>query len=263
MTDAPKRTPLAFFLAVAAAIFAAYSLTVGIALDLSLRDALLGGAANTVPVLLFGLAVHAVILRWLARQSLAVQALGHLVLCAAFSLLSFWLLIVLLGLVNSDSPIEFSVRPFPKTAFAWQTLENVTTYAVLAALSYLRAGRPASPAAPPAEPREAEPSRYFVRSGDEMRPVDLERVICVSGADDYAEVTLPEGKHLVRLTLAEFERRLDPGRYARIHRSWIVNLDCIEKVEPAGGGRLLVHLITGQAVPASRAGSKRLRDRVI
>jgi hypothetical protein len=263
MTEPPNRPPLAFFLAAAALVFAAYSVTVWAALDLSIRDALLGGVANTVPILLFGLAVHAVIVRWLARQSRAVQALGHLVLCTAFSLLSFWLLIVLLGLVNSDSPIEFSVRPFPRTAFAWQTLENATTYAVLAALSYLRAGKPALPAPVPAEPRETERSRYFVRSGDEMRPVDLERVICVSGADDYAEVTLPDGKHLVRMTLAEFERRLDPVRYARIHRSWIVDLDRIEKVEPAGGGRLLVHLTSGQVVPASRSGSKLLRDRVI
>lgn len=247
-------------LAIAAAIvFVAYSATIRVALDLRIADALLGGLANTVPVVLFGIGVRFAIVRWLAGRNPIVQAFCHLLLCAAFSALSLWLLVVLLGLVNGASPIEFSVRPFPAPVAAWQTLENVTTYGALAALSYLPAGRHLAPAAV----REPEPSRFFIRSGEDLRPVDFARIVCIAGADDYAEVTTLDGKHLVRMTLAEFGRKLDASRYARVHRSWIVNLDRVDRVEPAGGGRMLLHMSTGDAVPASRSGARLLRDRVI
>ncbi len=262
-----------------ALVFLAYTITVWAALKLSFGAALVGGAANTVPVVIFGAVARHLIVTRLAGRGLVIQALGHVILCTAFSLLSFWLLLVLLGLANGASPTEFSVRAFPTGGTAWQLLEEVTTYAVLAALTYAQLGHaapaPPSAEAPPADAgqapaipaveraRDPEPSRYFIRTGEDLRPIDLDRVVCIGGADDYAEVTTLEGSHLVRMTLSEFEQTLDPARFARVHRSWIVNLDCVERVEPAGGGRMLLHLTTGQAVPASRSGARSLRDRVI
>jgi DNA-binding LytR/AlgR family response regulator len=48
-----------------------------------------------------------------------------------------------------------------------------------------------------------------------------------------------------------------------VHRSRIVNVERIERAEPAGGGRLLLHMEGGETIVASRAGSRLLRDRVI
>ena len=106
-------------------------------------------------------------------------------------------------------------------------------------------------------------SRYFIRSRDEIQPIDVDSIVSIAGADDYAEVTTVDGKHLVRMTLAEFEKSLDPARFIRIHRSRIVNVDRISRAEPAGGGRLLLHMEDGEAIPASRTGSRLLRDRVL
>ena len=253
-------------------VFSAYTITIWVALRLSFGAALVGGAANTAPVVIFGAAARHVILSRLAGRGFVTQALGHMALCAAFALLSFWLLIVLLGLANGQSPFEFSVRGFPLPGSAWQLLEEVTTYAVLAVLTYAQLAR--SAARPQVETALAdrdrvvtaerpEPARYFIRNGEDFRPIDLGRVVCIGGADDYAEVTTQDGKHLVRMTLSEFERTLDPAQFARVHRSWIINLDWVERVEPAGGGRMLVHMKTGHAIPASRSGSRSLRDRVI
>jgi len=259
-------------------VFLAYTITVWAALRLSFGAALVGGAANTVPVVIFGAFARHLIVTRLVGRGLLVQTLGHVGLCAAFAPLSFWLLIVLLGLANGASLTEFSVRAFPTGGSAWQLLEEVTTYAVLAALTYAQLGKAApSPstegpsasdgptvANPEVErARVPDPSRYFIRDGDDLRPIDLERVVCIGGADDYAELTTLDGSHLVRMTLSEFEQTLDPARFVRVHRSWIVNLDCVERVEPAGGGRMLLHMRTGQAVPASRSGARSLRDRVL
>ena len=98
---------------------------------------------------------------------------------------------------------------------------------------------------------------------DEIQPIDVDTIVSISGADDYAEVTTLGGKHLVRMTLAEFEKSLDPSRFIRVHRSRIVNVERIARAEPAGGGRLLLHMQDGEAIAASRTGSRLLRDRVI
>jgi hypothetical protein len=252
-------------------VFLAYTTTIWLALKASLVGALVGGAANTVPVILFGAAARKIIISRLMGRPLLLQAMGHLALCAGFSIFSLWLLLVLLGMVNGVSTTDFSVHAFSGGGMVWQALEDVTTYAVIAALTYARFGHPARPVEPEAaitEPAPAartgiERSRFFVRNGEDIRPIDLNAVILVGGADDYAEVTTATGKHLLRMTLSDFERNLDPSKFARVHRSWIVNLDCVERVEPAGGGRMLLHMTTGHAVPASRTGARFLRNRVI
>jgi LytTr DNA-binding domain len=240
-------------------IFAAYAVTIRLALHTDLKGSLLGGVANTVPVVIFGALVRRIILRKLVGKSAAIQLAAHLILCAAFASLAYGLLIVLLGLFYGQGPTGFLVEPFSASATAWQTLENVTTYALIATVSHLQA-QTAAASPPPADPSLA---RYFVRIGEELRPLDMDTVVSIRGADDYAEVQTLSGKHLVQVTLAEFSQSLDPARYVRAHRSWIVNLHRIARAEPAGGGRLLLHMENGQTIATSRAGAKLLRGRVI
>ena len=71
-----------------------------------------------------------------------------------------------------------------------------------------------------------------------------------------------DGTHLVRMSLAEFERRLDPRQFARVHRSAIINLDRLRVAESAGGGRMVAHMDDGAVVPVSRAGAALLRELV-
>jgi DNA-binding LytR/AlgR family response regulator len=65
------------------------------------------------------------------------------------------------------------------------------------------------------------------------------------------------------MTLAEFESRLDPQRFVRVHRSRIVNLDHVDRAEPAGAGRLLLHMDNGEVVSTSRGGAQELKNRAI
>ena len=283
------------FLAVAT-IFVAYTVTIRVALGLDLIGCLLGGAANTIPVVIFGMAVRHIIMRRLLGKPLEIQLAAHLGLCAAFSALSYCLLIVLLGLFYGAGSNGFVVRPFTVSGTAWQSLENVTTYALIAAVSHLQtlnnvsqASRQAATAgseahlgevgartSPPVDspPRaigdteaatgaETEISRYFVKIGEELHPLDIDTVVSINGADDYSEVTTVTGKHLVRVTLADFAKSLDASKYVRVHRSWIVNPHRVARAEPAGGGRLILHMETGQTISTSRDGAKLLRNRVL
>lgn len=256
--------------AAAGLVLTAYTAVLWIARGGGFPEALLGGVANTVPAVLLGLAARALILRYVAGRSLLRAALGHVVVGLLFVTMTYWLLLVMLGLIYGVSAIEFDVRPFDHRAMAWQTLQNVTTYGLIAALVHLEARSPAATAAlsggattETAEARSGDLSRYFIRTGDDLRPIEVAAIVSIAGADDYAEVRTLSGKHLVRMTLSEFEDALDPERFVRVHRSHIVNLDRVARAEPAGNGRLLLHMENGEIIQASRTGSRLLRDRVL
>lgn len=247
-----------------AVVLAAYATVFMIARDFTLLQAFVGGLANAVPTSFFGLAAYWFVRAYIVGRPLLLQVAGHAVAGALFSLLTYWLITILLGVAGAASVTEFSVRPFPHPASAWQLLQNLTTYGIIATLAYLHA-RPASAtialpgAAAPATPL----SRYFIKSGDDLVPMDVDKIVSIAGADDYSEVATLEGKRLARMTLTEFEQALDPARFIRIHRSRIISVQHVQRAEPAGGGRLLVHMENGESIPASRSGSKRLKDMLI
>ena len=112
--------------------------------------------------------------------------------------------------------------------------------------------------------REGKPAehllRFFVRDrrGRVVR-VRVEEVTRLLGADDYVEVHVNNASYLVKLTLNEFEERLDPKHFRRIHRSAIVNLDHVVSCSPIDR-RLRLKLSDGSEVIASRSGAQSLKD---
>ena len=102
--------------------------------------------------------------------------------------------------------------------------------------------------------------RLFVRDGRgrlvQVRVAEITRLV---GADDYVELHVGDKSYLVKVTLNEFDRRLDPNHFRRIHRSAIVNLDHVVSCEPIDR-RLRLKLSDGSEVIASRRGSQTLRD---
>lgn len=105
--------------------------------------------------------------------------------------------------------------------------------------------------------------RLFVRDrrGRVIR-IPLSDITRLVGADDYVEVHNGKASYLVNVTLSEFERRLDPKHFCRVHRSAIVNLDKIVACRRVDR-RLQIELSDGSCVIASRAGSHHLRDLLV
>lgn len=254
-------------LCVAIAYFAYFAVFIAVRSNQSVADAALSSLINLLPLLLLVPAVRAVIRRYVIGATSLRQTLIHIALASSFSLLWYWLIMVLMGVRAGGSIVEFAVRAFfPGPVFAWQLLQGVTVYALIAALTHLRA-QPELPSfvmAPAvAQAREPDLTRYFIRRGEDVFPVDVAQIVSIAGADDYAEVVTIEGGHLVRTTLSEFERSLDPSKFVRVHRSHIVNLDWIDRAEPSGSGRMLLHMRNGEMIRTSRSGGRLLRNRVI
>jgi len=102
-------------------------------------------------------------------------------------------------------------------------------------------------------------SRLFVRERGRIIPVAVDQIIRIEADGDYSMVFTGHRKHLVHVTMNELERRLDPGRFLRIHRSHLVNLDFVEAMIPSEGSRLRVDLEGGSSVMASRRRSREIR----
>lgn len=150
-----------------------------------------------------------------------------------------------------------------RIALVWQLFQGLVLYALVAAITYaLRGGRLAAPVRLVSlrEPIE----RYLTKQGDELIPVEVEDIVCIRGAQDYAEVATIGGRsHLIRMSLGELEQRLPHNQFLRVHRSAIVNLRHLGRAEPIGSGRLALHLAGGEMVETSRNGAQAIRLKVI
>jgi two-component system LytT family response regulator len=119
--------------------------------------------------------------------------------------------------------------------------------------SELREARGTGPVPAAGSAQEPEPlRRIVVRDKDDYLIVSTDRVDAFEAAGNYVRITLPDRHHLVRGTLIEYERLIDPERFARIHRSTIINIDRIERVRPEIHGDFTVTLAGGKVYRMSR-----------
>ena len=108
-------------------------------------------------------------------------------------------------------------------------------------------------------PRRIE--RFAVRVRDRFVIVAAADVEWIGAAGNYAELHLAGASHLVRAPLNELEAGLDPARFARIHRSSLVRLDCVREVIPATHGDYDLVLASGAVLKLSRRYAGRLMGR--
>jgi two-component system, LytTR family, response regulator len=102
-------------------------------------------------------------------------------------------------------------------------------------------------------------SRLFVRSGGAIVPVAVADVAWFEARGDYVAAWVGRSRHLLHLSLNTLESRLDPGRFARIHRTHIVNLDQVKAFRREGKGRMVAELKDGTQLPVSRTRAQELR----
>ncbi|MFW6085442.1 MAG: LytR/AlgR family response regulator transcription factor, partial [Gemmatimonadota bacterium] len=105
--------------------------------------------------------------------------------------------------------------------------------------------------------------RLFVRGRGRIVPLAVSDIEYLEAQGDYVRIHTADRGHLVNVPLKDFEARLDPERFIRVHRSHIVNLDHVDEIVPCDGSRLEIRLGSGAKVVASRERSKRLRRFVI
>jgi hypothetical protein len=121
---------------------------------------------------------------------------------------------------------------------------------------------PATPAAnePPAP--VDRPDRFLVRMLGKEFLLAAGDIECVQASGNYVNLRVRGREYPLRSTLAAFEPRLDPARFVRVHRSWLVNLDFLAEIEPLETGDARLTLRDGTRVPCSRTYRAALRGGV-
>jgi two-component system LytT family response regulator len=96
------------------------------------------------------------------------------------------------------------------------------------------------------------PDRFVVRSGERFEFVPLDAVDWIEAADNYVQLHCGPKRHLLAETLTSLERRLDPRRFLRIHRSRMVNTSRIVAVHALMGGAYQLELRGGLRLTTGR-----------
>ncbi|CAN5827965.1 LytTR family DNA-binding domain-containing protein [soil metagenome] len=106
-------------------------------------------------------------------------------------------------------------------------------------------------------------SRLFVRDRNRILVVPTSEIERLEARGDYVALHAGPKRHLVQVAIADMERMLDPGRFVRVHRSHIVNLDFVVAFTTDAKGALEVELRSGTRLSVSRARAQALRNLVL
>ena len=118
----------------------------------------------------------------------------------------------------------------------------------------------AQPAPVPARPPEPKPERIVVKDGARIHIIPIAKLDYAEAQDDYVALHSEGKTWLKQQPIARLEEMLDPARYVRIHRSYIVNLERIARLEPYAKDSRVAILADGARLPVSRSGYARLMD---
>lgn len=151
--------------------------------------------------------------------------------------------------------IDYLLKPFSRDRMR---------EALARARQRIAAGKPSKPdaaaVAGAARPAGSWITRIVIRDGSEVHVVPLDRVDYVEAQDDYIAVHAGERTLLKDQTLTSLESQLDPRRFVRIHRSYLLNLDRLARLETATKDTKMAVLRDGRRLPVSRSGYDRLQQ---
>ena len=151
--------------------------------------------------------------------------------------------------------VDYLMKPFPKRRFLEATQK---------AIGKIRAGlgnkKPASQILE--KQPEAQPSvnRIVVRKGNAINLIPVDQIKFVEAQDDYVMIHHAEGKAMKQQTMKFYEENLPKVDFLRIHRSFIVKVAEIKRIEPYGKENHVAILNSGERLPVSRAGYSLLKD---
>lgn len=105
-----------------------------------------------------------------------------------------------------------------------------------------------------------ERNRVVVKKGQNIVVLPITKVHYIEAFDDYVKVHTADGFYLKKKTMSHFEKVLDPSQFVRIHRSFILNLQELTRIEPMEKDNHVVLLKSGVRIPLSQSGYAKLKS---
>ncbi len=110
-----------------------------------------------------------------------------------------------------------------------------------------------------AEQSQTQNERIVIKLGNKIKVVSIYDITHLSADDDYVKIHTLDGEYLKNQTLAFFEKNLNPNLFVRVHRSYIVKVDQITKIEAYEKDGHLLILKNGEKIPVSKTGYPKLK----
>lgn len=106
----------------------------------------------------------------------------------------------------------------------------------------------------------AQSQRIVVKNGSKIKIIPAQDIFYLEAADDYVKIHTKEGYFLKNKTMSHFEQVLDSQHFVRSHRSYIINIQQITRIDPYEKDSHVAILRSGVKVPVSRSGYVKLRQ---
>lgn len=186
---------------------------------------------------------------------------GHLLATVPYSLMHVLGMVGLRHLAYGAMGAQYDFGHWPKELL-YEYLKDVRTYASVLLVFYayrllllrLRGEARLLTAPDSGLPAEAieRPNRFLVRKlGAEFLVAALD-IEFLEAAENYVNLHVRGRVYPLRSTMSAIQDRLDPARFVRVHRSYIVNLDFLDQIEPLDTGDARLLLKNGARIPCSR-----------
>jgi two-component system LytT family response regulator len=151
--------------------------------------------------------------------------------------------------------VDYLLKPFPRDRLR---------EAVKKVIEKIRAGNAQKKPADQLLVKRPEPSvtlnRVVVRKGNAINLIPIDQINYIAAQDDYVMIYYSAGKALKQQTMKFYEDNLPGENFVRIHRSYIVKVTEINRIEPYGKDNHIAILKSGDKLPVSRAGYKHLKE---
>lgn len=150
--------------------------------------------------------------------------------------------------------VDYLMKPFAKRRFleaVKKAVDKINSGAAIKEPATLLEKRP-----------DNAPSvnRFVVRKGNAINLIPVEEIRYIEAQDDYVMIYHANGKALKQQTMKFCEDNLPGKDFVRIHRSYIVNVSELKKIEPYGKDNHVAVLNSGDKLPVSRNGYKLLKE---
>lgn len=149
--------------------------------------------------------------------------------------------------------IDYLLKPFSQERF--EAAVNKT-------IEKIRLGQPAQKVSPEAIQTELADklSRIVVKNGNSITVIPVNEILFIDAQEDYVMIHSAKGRFMKNQTMSYLEQHLPNNLFIRIHRSCIVNIEKVEKLEPYDKDTYSAIIHPNHKLRISRTGYKKLKD---
>ncbi len=106
-------------------------------------------------------------------------------------------------------------------------------------------------------------SHIFVQKSEKLFNLAVEEIVYLEASGDYTIITTKSDQFVSSSGIGKLEELMDPDIFIRVHRSTIINLNCLKEIERHFNGGMVVKMLSGKSFPVSRTYAKLIRKKVV